>query len=135
MTLGKPPDSPLDLCAQIRADMIQALVEHDMPVAYAADLRYRFRLIEERDFDDCRKELQAIARDLKTLADSQVNPGHAAPKAGLVIGAIKANPAAGDREIARLVGCSAMIVGRTKAKLGLKLDVCAPSPGTAASTQ
>jgi hypothetical protein len=62
-------------------------------------------------------------RDLRAIAALPASSNIPAPKTALVIEAIKANPMAGDREIARLVGCSAMTVGRTRAKLGAKLDV------------
>jgi hypothetical protein len=112
----------LDEHVEERVELIRELVFHKLSATCVADIRDRFRLIKDEERQFYNGEAEALARDLDAVTNAPAGPS-AAPKTALVIEAIKANPKVSDREIARLVGCSAMTVGRTRAKIGAKLDV------------
>ena len=118
-------DNELDLPTAIRADIVRALVEHELPVTTLADLHARFAMYRESKSNDDRVEA-ALFRDIGAMAlrESQVSnvtttsaplPVH---EAGRIENFLKAHPDWSDRRIARAGGCSPTTVGKIRRAIG-----------------
>lgn len=120
-----PGNNELDLPTEIRAEIVRAFAEHELPVTTLADLHARFAMYRESESKDETVEA-ALFRDIGAMAlrESQVSnvttssapsPVH---EAGRIEGLLKAHPEWSDRWIARVGGCSPTTVGRIRRAIG-----------------
>ena len=120
-----PGNNELDLPTEIRAEIVRALAEHELPVATLADLHARFAMYRESESKNDTIEA-ALFRDIGAMAlrESQVSnvtttsapsPVH---EAGRIEGLLKTHPEWSDRRIARAGGWSPTTVGRIRRAIG-----------------
>ena len=120
-----PGKNELDLPTEIRAEIVRALAEHELPVATLADLHARFATYRESESKNDTIEA-ALFRDIGAMAlrESQVSnvtttsapsPVH---EAGRIENLLKAHPEWSDRRIARATGCSPTTVGKIRRAIG-----------------
>lgn len=118
---------PLDLPAEMRAEMVRRLVYKDLPVTTLADLHARFALYrDEEGWRDDEVE-SALFRDLSAIVDRQRDEppkadqprGNRPDLAGQIRAALAADARRSDRWIARALGCSPTTVGAIRREMGL----------------
>jgi hypothetical protein len=115
-------DYRLDLLALARMKMVEALIEHELPVRTPADLLERFRLYRSFEMNDWKQEGRILS-DLEGIVAAlsvQQRGQTASVQRGQIAAALEASPDRTDRSIAREFGCSPTTVGRVRADLGLK---------------
>ena len=119
-------DNELDLPTAIRAGIVSALAEHELPVSTLADLHGRFAMYRESESNDDTVEA-ALFRDIETMALREAQASHVTTmpsaylrvhEAGQVEALLRANPQWSDRRIARAGGCSPTTVGKIRRAIG-----------------
>ncbi len=119
-------DNELDLPTAIRAGIVRALAEHELPVSTLSDLHGRFAMYRESESNDDTVEA-ALFRDIETMAlrEAQASDVTTMPstssrvhEAGQVEALLRANPQWSDRRIARAGGCSPTTVGKIRRAIG-----------------
>lgn len=111
----------LDLPTDIRAAIVRDMVEREIPARTVADLQARFGVFRARGARDGAALEATLARDLDALTQASAEAPHPAPASltDQIAAALRDSPEAADREIARRLGCSHVIVSRTRHALGL----------------
>ena len=118
-------NNELDLPTEIRAEIVRALAEHELPVTTLADLHARFAMYRDSELNDETVEA-ALFRDIGAMAllEAQVSDvtTTSAPstvhEAGRIEGLLKTHPEWSDRRIARAGRCSPTTVGRIRRAIG-----------------
>jgi hypothetical protein len=69
-------DSGLDMVAELRMDIVERLIERDLPVKSPADLLERFRLYRAREWSNVDTEKQ-LFDDLERIVERAAHPSSA----------------------------------------------------------